>query len=331
MPRLTCTNCGGQVDVPAGFDRAKARCPECGYYTDVPPEVREAEPDPPPTAVARPAPAATQSPGRPRAARVVPRGDPRDARPQFDPDGPAGPPLLDGTDDFDDDQPYAVPGTGTTPCPHCRGELPLDAEFCVHCGRDVATGRKPTREYQPLTREWYEGWPQKTRWAVFAGVLALDAVLLGIAIAGNGGIASNVIGMTFNVAMQAFIIGTFRRLHVKRTAAGKATITLARWIAFVPTSAGKIEWRRSQAVGTVPTHDAGVMAWFFFVYLLLLGVVPGLVFYWMVIRPERCEVTLCDLYGATDARVFRASGHPEGTEIARVISTATGLTYRRVV
>ena len=329
MPRLTCTNCGDRIDVPAGFARAKARCPECGYYTDVPAEIREAEPEPPI------APPVTVPPttGRPRKARVVPRGDPRDTRPLFEPatDDPAGPPLLEGTDDFDDDQPYAVPGTGTRPCPHCRGELPLDAQFCVHCGRDIATGRKPTRQYQPVSREWFEGWHLSTRWAVLVAVLAIDAMLLGIAISANGGVVSNVLGMMFNVVMQAFILGTFRHLSVKRNPTGKTTITVVQRIAFVPTPTNKVEWRQSQAVGTVPTHDSGVMAWFFCVYLLLLGVLPGLIFYWLVIRPERCEVTLCDHYGATDARVFRAAGHPQAAEIASVISTATGLTLKRVV
>lgn len=245
------------------------------------------------------------------------------------PDDP-GPPLLAGTNEWDDDQPYPVPGTGTRPCPHCRKDLPLSATFCVHCGKDLKTGEKSKRRFEPIQRTWSEGWSFSTRAMVLAGVFLLDLVIVGSTMFANGDILFGLAGMLMNMALQTFILGTFSSIAVKRTSQGKATITISRRVGFVKLPPERVDWRESQAVGTVPTHEGG-LAWFFCIYLLFLGVLPGVLFYWFVLHPEKCDVTLCDIYGSTNLRLYRASSVKEGAEVAETISTATGLAYRKVV
>jgi hypothetical protein len=418
MPnRVSCQNCGAGIDLPDGFDRAKIRCPGCGYYAEVPADLRSAaaevpdreppkrgkeysrrsadsgrpvrkpavepeiefepEPEPPPATarpVAKPAPedepalpGRRRAPGgydvdaeetysfadplpkppsppppvaRPRSRReppkVRPQANPRDHRPVFEPEEGRGQPLLPGSQEEDDDRPYAVPGTGLVNCPKCKGELPIDSTLCVHCGLDLSTGAKADRVFQPISGEWEEGWPFHLRLALFAGMQVLNLVgfILGIVSDGTYGATSLLTHGFFQVlhtVLQAFLLGSYDTLALRRTARGQATITRTRRLLFYKLPPEKINWKDSHAVGLVGTHDPGVFAWLICIYLLLLGCFPGILFYLLVIRPERVHVHLCDVYGSTDEIVFRSKSRDQAHEIASLIGEATGLWYRPVM
>ncbi len=322
--RVDCPNCGGTVDVPAGHARAKVRCPECGYYAPVPEALRNAEPAP---EEVKPQPADAGRP--PRVAK--PAADPRDSRPNFESDEPTGPPLLAGTQDESDDdvQPYAVPGTGTKPCPHCRGELPLDATLCVHCGRDLGTGeRKQKRTFQPITREWEEGWPLTWRLQLFGAAQVVNVVIMLASFGLEGWACAGIANLFIQGVLQAFVVGTFDSLLVRRTAQGKTTIHRVRRIGFLKWPVIKIPWKKSQAVAITATQGAGVVAVLVCLYLFTLCILPGVIFYLMVIRPERFAVRLCDVYGSTDAVAFVATKRETAEAIAETITETTGLAYR---
>ena len=329
--RVMCQNCGGRVELPAGYAKAKIRCSHCGYYAEVPPNARAADDSPPSSPrSATPVRAAVPVPAKPvvRAKRSV---DPRDHRPQFESDSPAGPPLLQGNSDFDDDAPYTVPGTGTRMCPHCRGTLPLDATLCVHCGRDIATGEKTTREFQSLNRTWFEGWPPEFRAKLFAGAVLLDIMLIGLFVGVDSLLGIGFFTLAVQVGLQAYNLGTFDAIIVKRTTKGQATLTRIRRVAFIKFAPEKLAWKGSHSVGVIASHNPGVFAWMVCAYLFTLLVVPGVLFYWFVIRPERCEVSICDVYGSTDGIVFRSTDHAQAREVATTIADATGLSFRSVM
>ena len=50
-------------------------------------------------------------------------------------------------------------------------------------------------------------------------------------------------------------------------------------------------------------------------------------FYWIVLRPSRFEVNLCDVYGSTDEMIFRCEDREQSEEVAKTIADATGLFY----
>src|SRR5437667_9370727 len=113
MSRLLCPGCGERVPVPEEHARAKLRCPGCGYYLEVPAEMRSRR------QVVEAAPVAAKAPAKLKA---------------------PPPPLLVGTQDEDDEQPYGVPGDELKKCPHCYREIPYDASFCTVCGTDFHSG-----------------------------------------------------------------------------------------------------------------------------------------------------------------------------------------------
>jgi hypothetical protein len=269
------------------------------------------------------------------ARRARPNNNSVDPRPNFESPTPVGPNLLDGDDverdDIAETTPYAVPGTGIKKCPDCRGELPLDATFCVHCGTELGDGKKKKkREFTPLHREWEPYLPFALRMKVFVGMQILN-VMIFFAMLATLGAATSFTGIVMQTAMQAFLLGSFDRLIVTRTAKGKAEIQRLWRVGFYPIAPQKIDWRVSHGTAIVPLHTVGFFEWLMMIYLLLCGILPGLLFYWFVIKPERFDVVLCDVHGSTDSAIFRTSSRDIADEICTVVSEVTTLDYRKVV
>lgn len=398
--RVVCQNCGAKVDLPPGYARAKIRCPGCGYYAEVPTELRGAgeepasppspptarrpagpppEPPPPPPAHSRPVardedkpdldplgfaePPPPPPPVKPKpaprpAVRAKPQANPRDHRAEFEPTpGASVPPLLEGNQDEEDAGPYAVPGEGLKRCPDCRGQLPLDADFCVHCGTEMGTGARAKRTFQPIDATWHEGWAPMLRLQVFVvlQVINLVAAVLLMATSSSsftdfGGICTLTMTNLFQIALQALIVGSYDTLNVKRTAKGAATVTRTRRVAFIKFAPTRLNWKQSTNVGIVGT-DVGCLANLFCLYFVvnaftytMIGVflspfMLGLAliyfataagFYWFVIRPQRFEVNLCDVYGSTDEKVHRCDDRQQAEDVAYTLADATGLFYKPV-
>ncbi len=285
---------------------------------------RKAAPPPPPIEPQRKAKKPTAK------ARANP--NPRDNRPDFQiaDDAPLGPNLLDGTQEEDDDKPYAVPGDGTKGCPECNVRLPLDATMCVHCGLDFRSKKKPKKEFQPISREWEPRLTLKTRLQILAGLQVMNVILM-LLIANVSSLERGVVSLVFQCGLQAFLIGSYQKLGVRRTAKGQTTLTKYWRLAFVPMPPQEIDWKDSHGVGTISTHSMGFLEWATFIYLLLLGVVPGIVFYFVVLNPVRYDIAICDTYGSLDEVIFRTTSQDQADEVGEVISNATGLQYRRVM
>lgn len=257
--------------------------------------------------------------------------NPRDRRPEFViPDGAdLGPNLLEGTQEEHDDQaiPYAVPGDGTKNCQECHFRLPLDAAFCVNCGLDFTTKKKPKKRFEPIAQEWEPRLNFTMRIQIFAGLQVLNVLII-LAFRSDMGFLGSVMALFFQGALQAFLIGTYEKLAVQRTAKGEATLTKTWRFFFIPTMPAPIDWKKSHAVGVINTHTIGLLEWMTFFYLLLLFVVPGLVFYWLVIHPMRYQVVLCDVYGSVDEVIYRTTSDEQTEEVCQVVSRATGLMYK---
>ena len=73
---------------------------------------------------------------------------------------------------------------------------------------------------------------------------------------------------------------------------------------------------------------AGALFSFFLLGLAVIYFAVAAGFYWIVLRPNRFEVNLCDVYGSTDEVAFRSQDHKEAEEVATTVADATGLFYK---
>jgi hypothetical protein len=346
------------VPVPRGYSRAKIRCGDCGYYAQVPENLRtEAAPEEPddmpviaPDAapeprrrsreaddgeVPRPPLVPRSKPKKPIAKAIARENpNPRDLRPEFViPDGAdLGPDLLEGNQVEHDDQaiPYRVPGDGTMTCRECSFKLPLGSTFCVNCGLDFATKKKPKKRFQTIDREWEPRINLALRLQIFAGLQVLNLLII-LLLRENVSVVGASIALIFQGALQAFLIGSYEKIAVYRSEKGQATLTKTWRFCFIPMKPTEIDWKRSHAMGVIHTHTLGFLEWITFFYLLLLFVVPGIVFYFLVIHPMRFQIVLCDIYGSVDEVIFRTTNEDQPDEICEVVSTATGLSYRKTM
>jgi hypothetical protein len=305
MSRLLCPGCGERVSVPEGHSRAKLRCVGCGYYIEVPAEMRSLG-----EVVAAAPTAAAKAPAKKEKAPP--------------------PPLLVGTQDEDDDQPYSVPGDELKKCQHCYREIPYDATFCTLCGTDFASGRKAKKEFEPIDRSWEPRWDFDRRIKVFVGLQIINLLLVSLS-GFAGGLGGVLTFLLVQGGLQAFLLGSYEKITVKRTAKGAATVLRTWRLAFIPRPPQKLDWKASQGVGIVAVHQPGIFDWLIFLDLLVPTVLPGLLFYWYCIRPDRFHVSLCDVHGSTNEITFRTTDRDQTDEICRVISDATGLWYKPVL
>jgi len=278
------------------------------------------------------------APKRKKRKRVKPRQDRRDYRPDFESDDSAGVPLLAGTQKEHDNeaQPYTVPGCGTAPCPHCHGSLPIAAKFCVHCGTDLTSGDKsPGRTVRPSDFTWEEDYSLGARGRLFIALQFVNSAIFILMLVSMGfnfaTSTTNIIGQAINLTLQAFLIGSYDALTVRRTDAAKVTILITRRIAFLQLKPRIVQWRDCHGVGVTGSTNSDGFTWMTCLYLLLLGFVPGIVFYWMVIRPERFHVALADEYGGLGELLYRTKHRLDAENIAKHIADITGLEYRTVL
>lgn len=355
--KIRCGACGYYAAVPPEM---RSAAPAEDEAPAPPPKKKQARPAPPPpppptddTPPERDRPQRTvvtpvEDPGSPeptvKPARARARTNPRDTRPEFVPEDGAATPYLEGTQDEDDDRPYGVEGDGLIRCPECQGELPSDAAFCVHCGTHLDDGRKARpkkkRTYTEIDREFGEGFPLPTRLALMGVVLLLNVVLTVAAVVAvaedkkvdKAGIATGGVVFLINSGLQAFIIGSYSTLRVQRNERGKGTLTVTRRFCFLPTSPVTVEWKSLVGVGRLATHSGGIIDWVTCVYLLVAaGCLPGILFWWFALKPERYHVVLCNLYGGVEETLFRGKNQQQAEEIADVVAEATGLESRGTV
>ncbi len=298
-----------------------------------PPPRRRADADPKPPA---------KPPIRARA-----KIDPRDKRPDFVPEEGTGRPYLEGNQDEDDPTPYGVEGDGLMRCPECQCELPHDATFCVHCGTHLSDDGEPVRRrpkkkrmYTEIDQSFGEGMPLYTRLGLMAGVLVLNVILTVVAVlavAEEGkvdmvGVATGGIAFFINSGLQAFIIGSFDTLRVQRNEKGKGTLTRTRRIAFLPLAPEVIEWKHLTGVGRIATHSGGIIDWVTCCYLLVAaGCLPGILFWWFVLKPEGYHAVLCNLYGGIEETLFRGKNQEQAEQIADLVGEATGLDVKGIL
>ena len=62
----------------------------------------------------------------------------------------------------------------------------------------------------------------------------------------------------------------------------------------------------------------------------MIAFVPGVLFYWIVIRPERFQIDLTDSLGVTQQTIFRSTDREQAAAVAHFVQDATGLHDRAV-
>ncbi len=298
---VTCRSCGTVLGIPKGGVPVEGvTCNWCGAVTT---------PDAPkPTATKAKSPA-------PPAAATLP------AKPKT--------PLNKYADDEDDDGlPYDIPADEITtkPCVGCHKQMDTAAVVCVHCGQDQRGGKKAERVYSPIDKTWEQGWPFARRMTVFLAFQALSLVttVISLSVAADAPAAFTAV-LTFTF-LQAFVLGTYPRLRVRRNKKGQAELMTTWRVCFIPLATKKVDWRRHEGVSVGVYDGTGITDLWMFFTLLTPFVIPGIVWWWYAIRADRYFTALTLQSGALETYLYRGLREDQAKDIAQTITDATGLT-----
>jgi hypothetical protein len=341
------------LSLPEGYTSATIRCHWCDAAAEVPEYLRStkladviAQLDEPAKLTENyafvPDPEPEKPPPSPRKPRVLASGFPNSYRANFEAADNAGAPMLQGNQIETDDGPvipYTVPGTGLKPCPECQGELPIEATFCVHCGTPlIGPDRdKVRRQYTPIDREWYDGWPPHFRKSLFLLLLLINAVLvlIGIIVRGDdlklGSVwAENIACSIVPLFLQAFLLGTYGSLRVIRERDGHASVWRTWHFCFIPLRPKLLPLANCAGVGALPPAP-GIAELFVCAVLFTMCILPGVIFLFMVILRERVNIELVNELRGKEATILRGKSVAEAQEIAKVVAEATGVTWYKVL
>ncbi len=231
--------------------------------------------------------------------------------------------ALDAPADEDEDgTPYTLDGESDIKCPQCTNMLPPGGVVCTRCGWHLRRRKKLVKTYQPLARSWETNYSLRTRrtiWGVlqflaFAGSLSLGASW-----------PAFVGSMVLFALMTSFLLGTFDRLDLVRNDRGKVTLTKTRRICFFTAYELPIDVRGHEGVVTGRSSEVSGWEWLVFFFLLLSGIIPGLVWWYYVIHKITFRAALARDHGYPSAIVYQGWDEAQMRDVAVTLSGAAGL------
>ena len=288
-----------------GYARPHYRCTACGAVNEAPACAAAKLPERFDMFKAEPAQAAAAPPAPPTGQREL---------------------LLQGTDDEWDHNPYAVRGdVPTARCPECGKAIHEGVSVCKHCGVDFEAKKKAERTFVPVDRQWENGWPLQKRVAAFV-VLQAFSIAVSIALLATGFSAVAVCSIALvSAGLMASLIGTCDRLHLTRTTKGKVVLTHTWRYAFIAWPPRTIRWKEHEGVCIASSDEVDPFEWMMAGFLCLYAIFHGVLFWWMVIRPDKFDVALCKHHGHPTTLICRTTKLGRAQEIMMAISAVAVL------
>jgi hypothetical protein len=336
---LICPSCGFRWTVGDELARKKVRCPDCGVMAQAPDAATT-------TPAAGPKPTPLPQDDEERAAKLLeevehPGKQPtprRKAAAQItDATAPSPPlemiapprsalPTMDTSEDEDDGLPYAVTGADELECPQCRLIVEPDAVLCLRCGLDFRKGKKVVRKFEPMTRSWDIGIQQKTRRILFLIFGSIGVVLLTLSASSRPRVAASVATGVFVLTLLAFTIGSYHHIELSRDRKGRVKLGRTIRLCFFPLPTEHIDIRRSVGVRTEKSSSAGMLEWIICGDLVIFGIIPGIVFWFLVISKDRLHVVITRDRGRAEEVLYRGTDEALANEVAAALRDAGRLT-----
>jgi hypothetical protein len=240
-------------------------------------------------------------------------------------------PSVDAPEDKDEEEgssPYAVEGAEDVKCPKCCFLLPAGSVLCVRCGFHLKRRKKIARNYQPMEREWETNAPFKSRLTLFlvCSVAFFVSGLIGVL---HGGVEAGVFVFfyLFVTTMAAFLIGTFDRIHLIRDARGRVQLMKTWRVCFFARPPQRIDVRGYEGIVSGRHRDVSFWDYLIFSMLVISGIIPGLIWWYLAIYKVSFHVSLSRDHGFPSYVLFSGWSEMQMKEIAYALRDASGLPY----
>ncbi|MEZ6143646.1 MAG: zinc ribbon domain-containing protein [Zavarzinella sp.] len=254
-------------------------------------------------------------------------------------------PVFEEEDDEENANPYIVEEIveNSIPCRNCGKRIPDTDLLCTHCGYNHETGEVIKRTFPVVNRYWDTGMSRKWRWRWFGIAVGIDLFFYGARYLVLSLDPVEYGTLLFTIFLQAFLLGSYPALQVRRDSRGRSRITSYFFICLYPVWENRIRWQDHESVAIGPYSTTGITDWL--IFLIFLSAAPTafalagwgkliwLVFtlgsaalwYFLVIFPERFAVSLTKGHGASETYVYRGPKQAKAQEIMQTITDCTGL------
>jgi hypothetical protein len=229
----------------------------------------------------------------------------------------------------DDDGPitgYAVPAeVPTRVCAGCAKRVPVVDVICTQCGFNSQTQTTTERVYEKINRSWEVGWSLDRRIMLMLILFGFDALSTLVSWWSGATFVPMIVGLSLIIGLQAFIVGTYDRIKVTRSAKGGATVSKVWRVAFIEQPVYKYRWKEYDSIRYGKEHELTAIDYWLLIVLAIQLVLPAILWYWFVLRPDRSYIAFCKHHGAIDTYLYRSTNDEQAQDLARTLATATGL------
>jgi hypothetical protein len=231
-------------------------------------------------------------------------------------------------EDEEDSSPYAVEGGDEVQCPKCCFMLPPGSVLCIRCGYHLKKRKKIVKTYQPIERVWETNLSLATRLTFFVAIeiAALVLGLIGVFWGGAdlGVFIGSFLGFT---AMTSFLLGTFDRIYLARDTRGWVRLVKTWRLCFIPREPKAIDVRDYEGIVTGQHNDVTIWDYGIFFSLIVSGLIPGLIWWYLVFYKITYHVSLSRDHGFPECLVYSGWSDKQMKEIAYTLRNASGLPY----
>lgn len=193
----------------------------------------------------------------------------------------------------------------------------------------MLTELKTGRTGQPLERRWENGWSFRRRLIGFLICQALSVASVA------GGIMSGLSPFTLvfpyvmYTGMTAFLFGSYNWVELARNKKGRLRLTQTWRICFVTQSPTTLKMREYEELATGVEHQFDTMDWVMLLFLALIGILPGLWWWFYVGSKDTYFVALCRDHGFPVVTLYRGWDQDKMEDMAETISKVLRLPLRR--
>jgi hypothetical protein len=228
--------------------------------------------------------------------------------------------------DGKDARPYEKAEGAIRECPHCHATVSPDAKACSACGFLLIIKKA---DQHSVAYRWESGWSFRSR---LVGFLTCQALALSAAVAGT--IAGlNPFTLLFPyvmfTAMTVFLFGSYNWVDLTRNKKGKLRLTQTLRICFFSRPPTTLRIGEYEELATGVEHQFDTMDWIMLLFLSLLGILPGLWWWFYIGNKDTYFVSLCRDHGYPVVTLYRGWSRKHMEEMAETICTVTGLPLRR--
>jgi hypothetical protein len=226
-------------------------------------------------------------------------------------------------DEEDDDRLYDLTGGSAPICPHCSNGLEPGSVLCVRCGYHLEKREKVSKTHKPIHKHWVSGWPYRQRLTAFLFASAA-AFLLGLPAALIDGTFLYLLLWSWPpfVLLMAFMLGTFEEIDFTRDKKGKIRLTKQWTFMLIRQPPFPISVAGFERVESGKYNDAGCFTWVIFILLLLSGILPGLLWWYFVIKLDWFFVALCKDHGYPELLLYRGWDEDKTRDITGTLRQA---------